>query len=188
MHHDWKIKSRSLTCCETGHEFTEDEPFYTAIFEDSEGEGFVRKDYTEESWDRLAESLEPFSFWRSTFEPPPPPEEKEVVKKENAESLLRRLIEEDSPETENARYILAVMLERKKILVQMEAKPVKNGRLLIYERHKTGEAFIVKDPQLRLEEIESLQEEVTALLGGGKPAAKDEAPAEQEAETATEAN
>ena len=173
MYHDWKIKSRSLSCSETEQKFEETEPFYTAIFEDPDGDGFVRKDYTEESWNKLVGSLKPFSFWRSTFEAPPPPEDKDVAKKETAESLLRRLIEEDASNTENARYILAIMLERKKILHQMEAKPVKGGRLLIYERHKTGEAFIVKDPQLKLEEIESLQEEINALLGGGISAKKE---------------
>ncbi len=186
MHHDWKIKSRSLSCSETARKFVEAEPFYTAIFEDPAGDGYLRNDYSEEAWNRLADTLNPFSFWRSTFEAPPPPEDREVVKKENAESLLRRLIEEDSAGTENARYILAIMLERRKILHQVEAKPVEGGRLLIYERHKTGEAFIIKDPQLKLEEIESLQEEVTALLGGKAPRQKEVA-APIEAAGATEA-
>lgn len=167
MNHEWKIKARSLSCCETGRAFTPDEPFYTALFEDPGSEGYVRKDYSEDAWEKLQGSLAPFSFWRSTFEAPPAIESRDVVRKENAESLLRRLIEEDSPTTENARYILAVMLERKRILRQIDARPVDGGRILVYERHKTGEAFIVKDPRLKLEEVESVQAEVAGLLGGG---------------------
>ncbi len=167
----WNIKSRSRSCCDTEREFTQDETFFTAIFEDPEHEdGFLRKDYSVKAWDRLSPNLEPFSFWRSKYEAPPPPENREVVAKETAESLLRRLIEEDDPGSENARYVLAVMLERKKQLVQVDAKEKKSGKFLIYERKGTGEAFIVKDPRLRLDQLEAVQEEVSELLGGGPPA------------------
>ncbi len=47
-------------------------------------------------------------------------EKPEVVEKESAEALLRRLIEEDESHTENTRFILAIMLERKKQLKQIE--------------------------------------------------------------------
>lgn len=189
MTEHWNIKSRSTFCAESGRQFAEGEPFYTALFADEETESFERRDFSEDAWNKVGESLKPYSFWRTKFEAPPPAEDKDVVKKETAESLLRRLIEEDLPTTENARYILAVMLERKKILIQIETKPIKRGgRLLVYERHKTGEAFIVKDPQLRLEEVEALQEEVSSLLGGGKREregeVKEEAGKEQAQDTA----
>jgi hypothetical protein len=41
--------------------------------------------------------------------------------------------------------------------------------LLLYEHRKSGEVFIVRDPELRLDEIESVQEEVATLLGFGGP-------------------
>jgi hypothetical protein len=35
---------------------------------------------------------------------------------------------------------------------------------LIYEHGKSGDVFIVPDPQLRLDEIEKVQEDVAVLL------------------------
>ena len=56
------------------------------------------------------------------------------------------------------------MLERKRVLKQMKSEATDDGRILIYEHNKTGDVFIVPDPQLRLDEIEKVQNEVGTLL------------------------
>ena len=79
------------------------------------------------------------------------------------------------------------MLERKKILIQTDAQESASGKFLIYERKHTGEVFIVKDPRLRLDELESVQQEVSLLLGGKKPGEKSGAtPSETQQETSQE--
>jgi hypothetical protein len=80
------------------------------------------------------------------------------------EALLRRLIEEDRPDQINARYVVALMLERKKILKQVDSRSENEGKLLIYEHAKTGEVFFVPDPQLRLDQLDAVQAEVYAWL------------------------
>jgi hypothetical protein len=165
MPNEWDIKSRAERCAVTGHEFAEGEHFYTLLFRDRHG--FRREDLSEEAWTQLRERGEkeqqPFSFWRSKFEPPPPPAP-EPLAKQTAEDLLRRYMAEDNAHHANARYILALMLERKRLLKQIAAKDDDNGRTLIYEHVKTGEVFVVPDPQLRLDQIEAVQNEVAALL------------------------
>jgi hypothetical protein len=64
----------------------------------------------------------------------------------------------------NACYVLAAMLERKKILKQVKSEQSENGLVLIYEHAATGDVFIVQDPQLRLDELEAVQDEVAQLL------------------------
>jgi len=56
------------------------------------------------------------------------------------------------------------MLERKRVLKQIKTEEAANGRVLIYEHGVTGDAFIVPDPRLRLDELESVQNEVSTLL------------------------
>jgi hypothetical protein len=161
----WNIKSRAHSCSDTDVKFSDGDHFYTALFEDPESEGFLRRDYSEGAWKKLQTSLTPFSFWRSTYEVPPLDNATPVVEKETAQSLLWRLIEEDEAHTENARYVLAVMLERDKKLKQTDTQDTENGRYLIYEHRETGEVIIIKDPKLRLEEVEPVQDEVSQLLG-----------------------
>ncbi len=56
------------------------------------------------------------------------------------------------------------MLERKRVLKQMKTDYNANGRVLIYQHGATGDVFIVSDPQLRLDELENVQNEVAQLL------------------------
>ncbi len=114
---------------------------------------------------RSAEAAAPFSFWRMKYVPPAPPPP-EPLGKQTAEDLLRRYMSEQTTQHGHARYLLAVMLERKRLLKEVEVKTSDEGRLTrIYEHAKTGEVFVVPDPQLRLDELAALQVELSALLG-----------------------
>jgi len=119
---------------------------------------------SEEAWQSRNENIRPFSFWKSRYEPLPP-KPAEPVPKESAEQLFRRLMASDSPPA-NACYVLAAMLERKRVLKQVKTEQTPQGRVQIYEQGATGDAFIVPDPQLRLDELENVQNEVAELLRG----------------------
>ena len=97
------------------------------------------------------------------------------MKKETAESLLRELIETDRMEQANTIYILAVMLERKRILVERDVQEREDGTLIrVYEHKKTNEVFMIPDPRLKLAELEAVQAEVIAMLDGTARAAQQE--------------
>lgn len=161
---EWAIKHRSDVCTATQRPFAPGEYFYTLLFRDAEG--FRREDLTEEAWAGRNENIQPFSFWKTRYEPAPaaPPE---TLAKENAEQL-RRLVASENPPA-NACYVLAVMLERKRMLKQIKAEDSGQGRLLIYEHVGSGDVFLVPDPKLRLDEIENVQNEVATLLRTASP-------------------
>ena len=75
------------------------------------------------------------------------------------------MIQEDRPEHINARYVMAVMLERKRTLKQVDIQENGRERILIYEHAKTGEAFLIGDPRLKLDQLDAVQQEVLGLLG-----------------------
>jgi hypothetical protein len=56
------------------------------------------------------------------------------------------------------------MLERKRVLKPVKSEQTEAQPVLIYEHAKTGDAFIVPDARLRLDEIERVQTEVSQLL------------------------
>ena len=67
----------------------------------------------------------------------------------------------------NVVYVLAVMLERGKQLVERDARPHESGGILrVYEHRKSGDVFTVLDPRLRLDEIGEVQRQVVTLLSG----------------------
>ncbi len=164
MKEPWSIKSRARVCAATGEAFEEGQKVRAAIFPDPDSSGYLRKDYALDAWQAREEEGTPFSNWVTTYEPPVIEEKAEDVVDQDPESLLRRMVEEDEAHTENARYILAVMLERKKLLRETDTQEVPTGMLRVYEQRKTGDVYIIKDPQIPLSEVDQVQQEVKELL------------------------
>ena len=161
---NWHLRSRARECAATRAAFTNGQPIITAIFPDPDSSGYLRKDFSLDGWkDRPADAEAPFSFWKTTFTAAAGAE-KPAAEKLSAEEILRRLIEEDEDHTENTRYILAVMLERQKLLRETDSQRTPNGIIRVYEHRKTGEVVIVKDPDIPLDQIQKVQEEVVVLL------------------------
>ena len=167
---EWDIKSRGDTCSKSGESFADNQRYVSRLTFGLEG--YVREDFAEANWDEaMAEGA--LSVWRSVFRLPPPPRE-EALKKETAESLIRQFMEEEDPSRINAIYILAVMLERRRLFAERDVQTRDDGtKVRIYEHKKTGEMFLIPDPELRLAELEKVQEEVVELLGGKKPGSEE---------------
>ena len=158
---EWEIKARSRHCARTQEAFDDGATIYTLLFRDRAG--FRREDISEKAWQQIKGTVAPFSFWKSKFQAAPLAAP-EPLPKESVEELLRRLVNEDLPEHLNARYVLAILLERKKALKQVDIRESAQEKILIYEHVKTGEAFIIPDPRLRLDQLDSVQEEIYSLL------------------------
>jgi hypothetical protein len=178
---NWHVKKCAKACDGCQEDFQDKQALYSRLFFD-EGK-YTRQDFCSTCSKKESASL---STWKTVFVVPPPPAE-EAVKKENAESMLRKLLAKENEEDLNAIFILMVMLERKKIFVERDIQKAEDGRKLrIYEHKKTGESFMVIDPELKLNELESVQEEVVVLLGGKPRNAVEEPEAPSQPEIADE--
>jgi hypothetical protein len=164
---DWNIQTRSHGCEACGRLFADQESYHTLLFD--EKESFRRSDVCSSCWQRQyseARDRKGFiSYWQGIYEAPPPPQD--PIKKETAETVLRKLIELNDPQYVSAGFILAVMLERKRLL-KVKEQLVRDGRrVFVYEQPRTGDVFTITDPQLRLDQLEQVQREVAALLEHG---------------------
>ncbi len=168
MSQEWNIRSRGHVCTICQKPLVDKAPV-VSVLKEAEG-GYERLDCHPECWKTATRDWEPFSLWEGVYKAPPPPDaRKEPLKKETADELLRRLISLDDPAMKNVVYVLAVMLERSKILVERDAHEQEDRTIIrVYEHRKTGESFVVLDPRLRLENIAEVQQQVVALLSGTK--------------------
>jgi hypothetical protein len=166
---DWNIQSRAAACEACGKPFADREAFHTLLF-DERSEFLRRSDVCEACWqnqfsDGARERKGFISHWQGIYEAPVAPVD--AIQKDTAETLLRKLIEQNDPRYAPAGYILAVMLERKRVL-KVKEEVVRDGkRVFIYEQPKTGDVFTITDPTLRLDQLEEVQRDVAALLEGG---------------------
>jgi len=165
MAQDWDIKSRSDACTACSTAFADGQPYLSALLL---GEtGYERADFCEDCWKKSEAVLSPYSSWQGTYRKPPAAGDSEPLRKETAESLLRKLIEDEDPQNEGVIYILAVMLERKKLLVEKDVTVDDIGTVhRVYEHRQTGETFLILDPRLKLDALEDVQTRVIEMLGG----------------------
>lgn len=185
---DWEIQARSHACQACSAEFIDKATYHSILSFTTEG--YQRMDICQTCWDTqysqgAMDRKGAFSHWRAKYKAPPPPQP-EPLQKETAESLLRKLIDSQDPAHANARYILGVMLERKRILKHRDTVERDGQSILVYEHAKTGESLLIPDPKLSLDQLEQVQAQVAELLSPSKPVTATESnavPAENPATT-----
>jgi hypothetical protein len=166
---EWDIQSRSSACTVCGTEFGDKEIYHTLLrFEPA---GYSRQDLCAKCAGKVPREGV-VSYWQGEFRVPPPPAP-EPIQKETAETMLRKLIESKDPSHAATRYILAVMLERKRLLKHRDTIRDEAGtETLVYEHSQSGETFAVPDPRLRLDQLQEVQGQVTELLERGLSASE----------------
>jgi hypothetical protein len=162
MSQDWNIRTRADRCAATGNGFADGAVIVSRLVFGKDG--YTREDYAEAQWDDALRQ-DAVSVWKGVFHAPPQSPE-EPLRRETVESLLRELIETDDDNNRGLIFILAVMLERKRMLVERDVHDREDGlRMRLYEHRKSGESFLIPDPQLQLDELDALQHEVMQRLG-----------------------
>lgn len=166
---EWNIQSRAHACQACEKPFGDKELYHTLLFD--EKSELRRLDVCDTCWQTQfseggTDKKGVISRWQGLYEMPPatPPE---AIEKENAETLLRKLIALDDPKYGAVCYILAVMLERKRLLKVKEQIKREGQRIFLYEQPKTGDLFTITDPNLQLNQLEAVQHDVAHLLEHG---------------------
>ena len=164
---EWNIQSRGHACQSCNTPFADRQVYHTILFD--EKKDFLRTDVCQKCWEeQFKESRDRKGFiscWHGEYEVPPAPVD--AIQKENAETLLRKIMELNEPKHVATSYILAVMLERKRILKIKEQFKRDGQRVFVYEQPKTGDIFTIPDPDLQLNQLEQVQRDVASLLEHG---------------------
>lgn len=168
---EWHIQSRAHKCQKTGKPFEDGEVFHTVLLHADEA--YERLDLSTEAWkescDEILSRPGYVSHWKGKYHQPPAAAP-EAIRKGDAEVLLRELVALGNPDYGAALFILAVMLERKRVLrVKQQVQEV-GHRIFIYEHPRSGDVFMIRDPELQLDQLETVQSEVGRLLEEGLPA------------------
>lgn len=168
---DWNIQSRAHHCQACEHKFADKQPYHTVLCD--EKHEYQRMDVCDKCWQAQfaagAKDRKGFiSHWQGVYHAPPaqPPE---AIQKDTAETLLRKLMELNDAKYAAASYILAVMLERKRILKVQSQFKQEGKRVFVYEHPKTGDVYTIPDPDLHLDQLQQVQHDVANLLEHGLP-------------------
>lgn len=157
---DWEIKRSSNGCLLCNKEFSEEEEYYSALFD--ENNTFTRKDFCPSCWNKgKKEGF--FSFWKTKV----PKKDKPVQAFVNIEVLLDMFIRlEGNNETHqrNLRYVLALYLIRKKVFKLTSLKRQDGEEIITLFYPKEDREFSVFNLNLKEEEIDAITSEMSQLL------------------------
>ena len=157
---DYQIQTNTRKCSITGRELQPGEKYFSVLFD--ENGAFVRRDYCAESWTVVPEGA--YSFWAGRL-PLESDARRPPIDDEMLFDCLRRMEAEIEPAKIKFRYVVALLLMRRKRLKFVETRHEDDRDLLILQSAQKGERITVIDPQLSDQEMNAVQDEVFEVLG-----------------------
>jgi len=156
---EWEIDKPLGQCYGTGKKIEYGEEYFAALVETDEG--LQRRDFCAAYWQ--AEKPDVFCYWKSRL--PRPDQKKRIfVDDEMLTAFFERLAEETEQEKINFRFVLALILMRKRRLKYESSKT--DGDKEIWCLRVVGDKQTVEviNPHLDEEQIEQLTSQVGQIL------------------------
>ena len=158
---DWELRNLSLQCAQCGCSFKEGETICSSVVE--RGDAFERLDFCVMCHhDLRAEVI--YARWRMVVPPKEAPPLRKAVNEQAVREFFDRLASEQDRMKRNFRYVLALMLMRKKILRFVAVRRGEGGEELILRDPQNDREHVVYNPQLAEDEILALTAEVGKVL------------------------
>lgn len=158
---DYDVQPATRTCAATGRELKPGERAYGVLID--EGGKLARRDYAAEAWvDPPAGAV---AYWAGRV-PADDRQRKPVVNDALLFDCFDHLATATEPDRLNFRYVLALLLMRRKKLKFEDAKKAADGaEVLVLRDARTGSRVQVVDPRLTDEQTAGVQDEVFRVLG-----------------------
>ena len=156
---EWKISRRQGKCITCEVELNENDVFYSALLDS--GEELSRKDFCPTCWETNQEEV--FSFWKTRVPASDAPKQT-MVDDEVLFDFFQRLEDEPEAAKVNFRFLLGLMLMRKKILKFEDIDRDEEQEFLILRQTGAKERHRVLDPQLSEEELDKLKDDLHGIL------------------------
>jgi hypothetical protein len=157
---EYQIQPNTRHCAATGRELKAGESYYSVLLE--RGGKFVRQDYGADAW--RGPPAGAFSFWQGRIAAGQAPR-RPAIDDELLLDCFSRLEGATEPGRVNFRYVLALLLLRRRRFKLEEGRQGAGPPALHLRCARTGARYHVVDPCLTEEEIEAVQDDVFQALG-----------------------
>ena len=160
MAEEWRIAKRSRTCAHSGAAIETGRPFYSALIET--GDLFERRDFSIDAWPEVDKTAF-FSHWKNKGGEP---EKRPPVDFDRLLSFFDRLEGEEGREKRLLRYVLALVLARRRRLRLDDMSKTADGDRLVARDRRTGREIIILSPNATSEELAEAEERLGRLFEG----------------------
>jgi len=157
---EWEIEKPLGQCYGSGRKIEYSEEYFAALVETNQG--LQRRDFCAEYWQE--QKPEVFCYWKTKL--PHPDQKKQIfVDDEMLMAFFERLAEETEQEKVNFRFVLALILMRKRRLKYDSSKIVEDKEIWRLRIVGSDREFIeVINPNLDEEQIEQLSSQLSQIL------------------------
>jgi hypothetical protein len=158
---DYQIQPNTRRCAATGRELRPGDKFFAVLLE--EGGKFARRDYAADAWTGPpAEGV--LAFWSGRV-PPAEQARKLRIDDDLLTDCFLRLDGQEEPAQVNFRYVIALLLMRRRRFRFEEARVVAGREVLRVRCVRTGADYQVVNPRLTEDEMIAVLDEVFKVLG-----------------------
>jgi len=157
----WEVKRSEGICGGTGRPLEPGEEYYAALIDKSSY--FERCDYSLDYWQEKKPDV--FSYWKTRI---PLPNQKKSMFVDDAVliNLFERLAEQSEQIKINFRFVLALILMRKKILKYEDSRQEEQNEIWKMRFVKETQIHEVINPNLNEEQIQQVSQELSTILQG----------------------
>ena len=157
---EWEIEKPLGHCWGSGKKIEYGEEYFAALVETDQG--FQRRDFCAEYWQD--EKPEVFCYWKTKL-PHPDQKKKIFVDDEMLMAFFDRLEQETEQEKINFRFVLALILMRKRRLKYDSSKTENNKEIWRLRIVGSDRQFVeVRNPNLDEEQIQQLSSQLSQIL------------------------
>jgi len=158
---DVQIQGPTRVCAASGRELKPGEKFYGVLLEET-GQ-FVRRDFAPETWTAPPQGA--VAYWVGRIPAADRPR-KPTFNDDLLIDCFGHLADASEPDRLNFRYVVALLLMRRKRLKFEDSYRDESGRdVLMLRDSRTGSLHNVVDPRLTEEQMTAVQDEVFKVLG-----------------------
>lgn len=157
----WDMPRRAEHCSQCEREFAIGEPFHACLY--AGPDGFQRRDYCQDC--PIPEAPAALATWR-TARPAPANPRVQPFDRETLYTFFTRLEDATAAEQLEFRFVLALLLWRKKVLKLDRSITDDDGELWLFAATHVDAEHRVRRPELDEARLEDLSTQLEALLAG----------------------
>lgn len=156
----YQFQGPARQCTTTGRELRPGEKFYS-VLRDVAGH-LQRQDYAADAWTEAP--TDAIAWWAGRIPEGGRPA-KPIINDDLLLDCFQHLTNTTEPARLNFRYVVALLLMRRKRFKFEDVRKLEGHELLIMRDAKNGQRHEVRDPQLNEDEMEAVRDEVFRVLG-----------------------
>lgn len=161
----YQVSRPTGRCAATGETLEPGTPYIAALCDHPDDEGFARVDYSLSAWESGTRPEGLFSYWKAVV-PDPEQKQKLLVDDSVLMDLFERLGSDERPQRIAFRFVLGLILMRKKLLKMVGRAEGDGERWLMQPRGSDAAPMEMANPNITDDDVRDITDQLSEILEG----------------------